>query len=138
MATQFIPLDYDYFDFEGKNYIQLIGKNDSGKKICVIDDYEPNFWLILEKNANANKVVKQISKIKIEKSSRVTKITKTKIQGKKYLGNDVTAIQVFVDNHKDLQDIASEIGDNKAIHARREYDINIITKYSIYIKIIDY
>jgi len=129
MATQFIPLDYDYFDFEGKNYIQLIGKNDSGKKICVIDDYEPNFWLILEKNANANKVVKQISKIKIEKSSRVTKITKTKIQGKKYLGNDVTAIQVFVDNHKDLQEIASEIGDNKAIHARREYDINIITKY---------
>ena len=129
MTTTFTPLDYDYFDFEGKNYIQIIGKTNSGKKICIIDDYEPNFWVILKKDADAKKVIKQISKIKIEKSSRTTQITKTTIQKKKYLGEDVTAIQIFVDNHKDLQDIASEIGDNKAIYARREYDINIVTKY---------
>ncbi|MBT3642795.1 hypothetical protein HN604_01850 [archaeon] len=129
MKTSFIPLDYDYFDYEGKNYVQLIGKNSKGKKICIIDDYEPNFWIVLEPQADAKKVIKKISKIKIEKSSRTSTITKTNIQKKKYLGQAVTAIQVFTNNHKDLQDIVSEIGENKDISVRREFDINLITKY---------
>jgi DNA polymerase I/DNA polymerase-2 len=129
METSFIPIDYDYFDFQGKNYIQLIGKNSKCQKICIIDDYEPNFWIILKENSNVKIVEKKISKITLEKSSRVTKVIKTKVQKKKYLGKEVTAIQVFVNNHKDLQDIASEIGEDKSILARREFDINIITKY---------
>jgi len=36
---------------------------------------------------------------------------------------------IFVTNHKDAHDIASEIGDMDEIEARREYDIPIITKY---------
>ena len=43
MDIKFIPIDYDYFDFEDKNYIRLIGKSESGKKICVIDSFEANF-----------------------------------------------------------------------------------------------
>lgn len=129
METEFTPIDYDYFDFEGKNYVKLIGRNGKGEKICVVDSYEPNFWLILEDKTDPEKIIEKIQNIKIEKASRETKILKTKITDKKYLGKKVKAIQLFVTNHKDMQDIASEIGDIKGIYKRREYDIPLITKY---------
>ena len=129
MKFEFVPIDYDYFDFNGKNYIKLIGRNSKGLKVCVIDSYEPNFWIVLKKGANANAIAKLINKVKINKASRKTKVLRTEILDKKYLGKDVKAIRVFVTNHKDAHDIASEIGDIDGIEKRREYDIPLITKY---------
>ncbi|MCR4284641.1 MAG: DNA-directed DNA polymerase [archaeon] len=131
MKTNFIPVDYDYFDFKDKNYIQLIGRNEKGNRVCVVDTYQPNFWVILKKGfeKDAKKVAEKIDKIEVNKLSRTTKVLKTKIVEKKFLEKDVTAIQVFVTNHKDTHDVASAIGDMKEIEARREYDIPIITKY---------
>jgi len=129
MKFEFIPLDYDYFDFEGKNYVRLIGRTEKGKKVCVIDDYEPNFYVVLEEGVDAKKIVKKIEGLKVEKADRVSKVLKAEILNKNYLGEKVKAIRVFVTNHKDLQAIASEIGEVKGIAARREYDIPLITKY---------
>jgi len=129
MKFEFVPIDYDYFDFDGKNYIKLIGRNDKGLKVCVIDSYEPNFWIVLKKGANATTIAKSIEKIETKKASRKTKVLRTEILDKKYLGKDVKAIRVFVTNHKDAHDIASEIGDIDGIEKRREYDLPLITKY---------
>jgi DNA polymerase elongation subunit (family B) len=132
MKLEFIPIDYDYFDFEGKNFIKLIGRTEKGKKICVIDSYEPNFWIILKKGTSKdkiNKITKKIEKITVEKGQRETKVEKIELRKKKFLGEDVQALQIFVSNHKDAHDVASEIGDLKEIEKRREYDIPIITKY---------
>jgi len=129
MKFEFVPVDYDYFDFDGQNYIRLIGRTEKGKKVCVIDSYEPNFWIILKKGSDPKKIVKKIEKIEMSKTSRVSKVLRTEILDKKFLGKDVRAIRVFVTNHKDAHDIASEIGDMNEIEARREYDIPIITKY---------
>lgn len=129
MKFNFIPVDYNYFDFDGKNYIQLVGRNEEGEKICIIDSYEANFWVILNKGANAEEIAKRISKTKVKKASRVTSVLKTEILDKKLLGKDVKAIKVYVTNHKDAHDIASEIGDIPGIWKRREYDISLITKY---------
>lgn len=131
MEFEFVPVDYDYFDFESKNYIRLIGRTEKGKKVCVIDSYEPNFWVILKKGYEdkAKEIVKKIEKLEVEKASRVTKILKMEICDKKFLGKKVKAIRVFVTNHKDAHDIASAIGDLKEIEFRREYEIPIITKY---------
>jgi len=131
MKFEFAPVDYGYFDFEGKNYIRLIGRTEKGKKVCVIDSYEPNFWVILKEGYEnrAEKVAEKIGKLEVEKSSRVTKVLKTEILDKKFLGKKVKAIRVFVTNHKDAHDIASAIGDLKEIEFRREYDIPIISKY---------
>lgn len=129
MKTTFIPVDYQYFDYEGKNYIQLIGRNDKNEKICIIDSYEPNFWIILKENANEEKLLKEISKIKIIKPTRTSIVEKTEIHNKKFLGKNVRAIKVFVTNHKDAHDIASELGSLPEIDKRREYDISMLTKY---------
>ena len=37
MKTDFIPIDYDYIDYEGKNYAKIIGRDGNKKRICVID-----------------------------------------------------------------------------------------------------
>ena len=131
MKFEFVPVDYDYFDFEGKNYVRLIGRTEKGKKVCVIDSYEPNFWIILKKGCEdkANEIIKKIEKLEVEKASRVTKVLKTEILDKKFLGNKVKAIRVFVTNHKDAHDVASAIGDLKEIEFRREYEIPLISKY---------
>lgn len=132
MKTKFIPIDYDYFDFNEKNYIKLTGRTEKGEKICIIDSYEPNFYVILKpgKENQAEKIANKIQKIKVKKANRETKVTKTQIKDKNFLGKEYKTIQVYAENHKDLHDIADQI-DYKEVYKRREYDINIITKYII-------
>ena len=48
MELNFIPLDYDYFDWQGRNYIKIVGRDSKGKRVCVIDSFEPYFWAILK------------------------------------------------------------------------------------------
>jgi len=129
MDFEFIPLDFDYFDFEDKNYIKLIGRTAKKEKVCVIDSYEPNFWIILKEGANPKRVLEKASDLKIHRSGRESRVLKTEICDKKFLGKKVKAIKVFVTNHKDLHDMASEFGEMKEIEVRREFDIGLITKY---------
>jgi hypothetical protein len=77
MKIKFIPVDYDYFDFQGRNYIKIIGRDESGKRICVIDSCEIYFWAILKEKIN-NKEIKTIQE-KIEKIQLDTKGRKTKV-----------------------------------------------------------
>jgi len=129
MEFEFVPVDYDYFDFQGRNYVRLVGRTKKGEKVCVVDSYEPNFYLILKNGADAKKIVKEVEKVEVEKASRVTKVLRTEILDKKFLGKDVKVIRVFVTNHKDAHDVASAIGDIDGIDKRREYDVPLITKY---------
>ncbi len=129
----FMPLDYDYFDFNGKNYVKIIGKDSEGKKVCVIDEFHPYLWVIFKEDTSKKRIdeiQEKIEKLKVESESRITKVEKTKLEDKKYLGKDVKALKVYVTNHKDAHAIADQI-DYSEIEARREYDIPLITKYII-------
>ncbi len=133
MKVQFVPIDYDYFDFEGKNFIRLIGRNEKGKRICVVDNYEANLWAVLKEGLSEKKTVdliKKIEKIKIDENGRETKVLKVEKHDKKYLGKDVKALKVFVTNHKDAHGIADKLG-MKEVVARRGYDISMLSKYII-------
>jgi len=35
----FIPIDYDYFDLEGRNYANIFEWNDKDKKVCIFRIY---------------------------------------------------------------------------------------------------
>ncbi len=130
-TISFIPIDYDYFDFEGKNYVKIIGKNEEGKKIAIIDYFEPYFWAVFNDEASDRKIsqiAEQIKDIKIESESRTSKVEKVEIHNKKYIGTDVRAIKIFVTNYKDCHPVADQL-DFPEIIARREYDIPLITRY---------
>ena len=133
MLINFIPIDYDYFDFQGKNYAKIIGRSDKGKRICLIDDCDIYFWAILKENVSNKKIsqiTKKINTIKVEKAGRLSKVLKTELHDKNFLGKPVQAIKIFITNLKDAHAIASKL-DFKEIDKRREYDLNFVTKYII-------
>ena len=77
MKTKFIPIDYDYFDKDGKNYIKIIGRDETGKRICVIDTCDIYLWAILKDNTTDKEIAKlknKISKIKIEAVTGLSKV----------------------------------------------------------------
>ena len=128
----FIPIDYDYFDYQGKNYAKIIGRTDKGKKACIIDYFEPYFWAIFKQKTSEKaikKIQEKINKLKIESNTRTSRVLKTEIH-KKFLSKDVKAIKIFITNYKDAHAIADQIG-MKEIYKRREYDLSYTTRYII-------
>ena len=59
METEFIPIDYDYFDFEGKNYTKIVGRDTNGKRVCVIDSCDVYLWAILKKDLGVRSGLKK-------------------------------------------------------------------------------
>jgi len=134
MATvNFIPIEYDYFDFQGRNYARIIGRDDKGKRVLVIDTFEPYLYAILKQNISEKQIqelIKKVEKIEIDSSSRKTKIENIKIEEKNFLGKQVKALKIFITNYKDAHSVADKL-DLPEIEFRREYDLSFHTKYII-------
>ncbi len=133
MKTDFIPIDYSYFDFQGKNYAKIIGRNQEGKRVCIIDSCPVYLWAILKDNLKQdkiNKLIKEIKKIKLDLKGRKTKVEKVELHEKNYLGKKVKAIKIFATNYKDLHDITDKLG-MPEIEKRRGYDLGFISHYII-------
>lgn len=129
--TDFIPLDYDYFDFEGRNYIRIIGRNSSGKRVCVVDSCEVYLWAILKTGLSIKKInalVEKIKKIQLDSKGRKTKVEKVDLQDKNFLGKKVKALKISATNYKDLHEITDHL-DFPEIEYRRGYDIGFVTHY---------
>jgi len=130
-TINFIPLDYDYFDYHGRNYAKIVGRTSEGKKACIIDSCPVYLWAILKPKVTEKaikKIQKSMQNIEVEKSGRVSKILKTEIHNKNFIGKPVKAIKIFITNYKDAHDIVDQLG-FKEIDKRREYDLGFITKY---------
>jgi DNA polymerase elongation subunit (family B) len=133
MQISFIPIDYDYFDYEGKNYAKIIGRSDTGKKVALIDSCDIYFWAILKPKVSDKKIKElqeKIESLEVENNSRKSKVIKTEVHKKKFLSKEVKAIKIFIKNYKDAIAFAEKI-DFKEIDKKRECDINFITKYII-------
>ncbi len=133
MQTKFIPINYDYFDYKGRNYAKIIGRNEKGKRICMIDSCPVYIWAILKENINQKqieKITKKIEKIKLDLKGRQTKVEKVELHDKKFLSKKVKALKIYATNYKDLHDIASKL-DFKEIEKRRGYDLGFTTHYII-------
>ena len=133
MKIDFIPIDYDFFDFQGKNYAKIIGRDNHGKRVCVIDSCPVYLWAILKeglKQDKINKLIKKIKKIKLNTKARNTKVESVELHEKNFLGKKVKALKIFATNYKDLHDIADHLG-MKEIEKRRGYDLGLTTHYII-------
>jgi DNA polymerase Pol2 len=137
MEMDFIPIDYDYFDFYGRNYVKIFGRNSQNKKVCVIDNCDVYFWAILKEKINEKDIsslMNKIKKIQLDINGRKTVVEKVEIENKNFLGKKVKALKIFGSNYKDLHGIADKLGD-KRIEKRRGYDLGYITHYIIEKKI---
>jgi len=131
MELEFIPIDYDYFDWHGQNYVLIIGRDEKGKRVCVIDSFKPFFWAILKEGLFEKKIEnirRIIENLKVESESRITKVLKTELHDKKFLGKPVKAVKIFITNYKDGHALADKL-DLPEIEKRREYDIPLVSRY---------
>ncbi|MEX0932824.1 MAG: DNA-directed DNA polymerase [Candidatus Pacearchaeota archaeon] len=133
MKTNFIPIDYDNFDYEGKNYALITGRNSDGRRVCVVDSCKIYFWAILKDRLSKKKIdklVEKIKRIKIISKGRETRVEKVEVLDKKFLDKKVKALKIYATNYKDLHDIADRLGVEE-IQKRRGYDLGFITHYII-------
>ena len=133
MKLNFIPIDYSYFDFEGRNYAKIIGREENGKRVCIIDSCPIYLWAILKDKLVKQKIdslIKEIEKISLDTKGRETKVEKVELHDKKFLGKKVKTLKIFATNYKDLHDIADKLG-MPEIEKRRGYDLGFITHYII-------
>lgn len=133
ITEDFIPVDYDYFDFQGRNHIRIIGRNKQGKRICVIDTCPIYFWAILKDKVSKIKekaLIKKVESIKLDTKGRKTVVERVEIHDKKFLGRSVKALKIFATNYKDLHDIADHLV-LPEIEFRRGYDLGFVTHYII-------
>lgn len=133
MMLEFMPIDYDYFDFDGRNHIKMFGRDSEGKKVCVVDTCPVYLWLILEKGISdnlVNEVIEEVREVVIQTKDRTSRVEKIEVVNKKFLGEDVKALKVYATNYKDLHAIASEI-ETPLVDKRRGYDLGFVTHYII-------
>lgn len=130
---QFFPLDIDYVtNSVGKGVIRLFGRTIKEEKICVLDDsFEPYFWVIPKSKTVVDEFRKKIEEIKVKEKDSLSFVTKTEIHEKKYMGNDVTAIKVFVNNPKDVPVIKDNVKIMDDTEAKKEIDIPFYRRYLI-------
>jgi DNA polymerase I/DNA polymerase-2 len=131
MKFQFIPIDYNPFDFEDKNYIKIYGRNEQGKRLCVIDECSNYLWAILKPNVSKKEIselIEKIQKIEISTQNRKSIIENVELKEKNFLGKPVRALKIEMTNNKDLQELANHL-DFQEIDKRRGYDINYTTHY---------
>jgi len=133
MKLNFIPIDYSYFDFEGRNYAKIIGRDENEKRVCIIDSCPVYLLAILKESVSKNqikKLIEEIEKIKLDIKDRKTKVEKVELREKNFLGKKVKALKIFATNYKDLHEIANKL-DFPEIEKRRGYDLGFITHYII-------
>ncbi|MEM3122154.1 MAG: DNA-directed DNA polymerase, partial [Candidatus Pacearchaeota archaeon] len=131
MDIRFIPIDYSYFDYEGRNYAKIFGRSGNGKRICLIDKCDVFFYAILNpgvKEKEIKNIIEKILSIEIKSQSRITKVLSIKLEKKNFLGKEVKALKITISNHKDLKEISEQLP-HKYFQHIRELDINYITRY---------
>lgn len=130
MKFEFIPLDYDSFEFKEKDWIKIIGRTEKGKRICIIDKMESSFWVLLDKKLSKEKVqtaLKKIEKIKIKEENREIKAETIQVQEKNFLGKPVIALKVSTKNNSEMKALAKKT-ESEGFTVRGD-DLNLITKY---------
>lgn len=131
MKFQFIPIDYEPFDFEEKNYIKIFGRDQNEKRLCIIDSCPSYLWAILKpnlSNSTIEKLTEKIRKIEVSTANRKSVIEKVELKNKNFLGKPIQALKIYCTNYKDLPEIANKL-DFEEIDKRRGYDINYTTHY---------
>ena len=63
MDLEFIPIDYDYFDHEGRNYMKIVGRTKNKKRVCLIDNCDVSFYGILKPKTSERTIKKLIEQI---------------------------------------------------------------------------
>ena len=131
VSINFFPLDIDYINYKSIKGIRVFGRTENGKKVYVIDkNFEQYFWIILDSGHNES-LAKKILDLKLNHNDELVYATKLEPQKKKYLGKEVDALKVHINNPLGIDQIRSAIWGMKGVEGIKEIDIPIHRRYLI-------
>ncbi|MBW2989517.1 DNA-directed DNA polymerase [Candidatus Woesearchaeota archaeon] len=123
----FFPLDITYKVENGKAMILLFGRTAGNKQICVVDNsFEPYFYAIPRKGKD---IEEKLRKISVERNGETSRVTKTEKVKRRFLGEEVEAVKVFVGLPRDVPIIREVIKDWEILESVTEYDIKFKKRY---------
>ncbi|MEM4625568.1 MAG: DNA-directed DNA polymerase [Candidatus Pacearchaeota archaeon] len=138
MKVEFIPLDFDSFEVNSRTYIRVIGRDDKGRRVAIIDDCEAYFWAILDRSINRHKeddLKKKILGISIKEGSKSFNVKKVEVEVKRFLGRVVRAFRIVVNDFSAVKKISDKIN-FPGIIGVKENDLSFVTRYIISKKMI--
>ncbi len=124
---RFFPLDITYKVVNGKPLIYLFGKSLEGTQICVVDDFEPYFYVIPKQLDVKQKLVS----LKLEEDQENYFVTKVEEVKKRFLEKEVNALKVFVNIPKAVPKIKDIVREWDFVSGVFEYDILFVRRYLI-------
>ena len=81
---QFSIIDISY-SVDKTPQINLFGRTTDNQQICVIEDFQPYFYVLAK---NIEDFTSKVSKVEVEDNDRIAKVVSTEIVDKKYLGDE--------------------------------------------------
>jgi DNA polymerase I len=125
IISEFYLVDIDYKTLEDSSVIRLFGIDDNGKYVTAIDKgFKPYFWAEPE---NPEGFVEKLRDLK----SDDFKITDLSIEDKKFLGKDIRAVKITVDQQSSIQKISEIIRDFDGVKKTYGKEMSLSKRYLI-------
>ena len=126
---QFFPLDATYKIVDGKAVINLYGRTNDGRQICVLDtNFKPYFYVIPKDSID---ISEKLEKIRIENENGISFVERTETVLKKFLGREIFSIKVYTNLPSSVPIIRDIIKEWDSISSIHEFDIPFVRRYLI-------
>jgi len=125
---EFIPIDYDSIDIGDKSFIRIFGRDNHGKRICLIDSCD-SFFYVIPKKGKEKYISDKAKKLELVNANRRVTVPKTEIIIKRFLGREYKVVKIYSSNHKDIPVIKDIVKEWPETEKKLEVDINFITRY---------
>jgi len=125
---RFYPYDFQYKVKEGKVYVYLYSKDESGKKICIVQEHPPFFYASVN-GINTEELAKQLSGLTVDDKQgfQPAKVLSWEEVEKELIGKNETFWKIYVNYPKAVPLIAKELQERGL--ATYEKDILFIHRY---------
>ncbi|MBD3313271.1 hypothetical protein GF345_02415 [Candidatus Woesearchaeota archaeon] len=129
---QFYPLDATYRVKADKPVIYIFGRAADGKTITVVDDsFKPYFWVILEQGEDPAAFMKSVNGMSEKVKDDVLTIINADKHKKDYLGDEVEAIRITVNQPKAVVHFRDVFRNKSEVKDVMEADILFVRRYLI-------
>ncbi len=141
MHVKFFLTDIGYCDIEGIDYINLYGRTEDGKIVCLIDNCDKYYYHLIKQELSEkeiDRIIEKIKKISFVHAKRKVEVDKVELIKKNLNGKEVKALKIYAKNHKDIIPLKDKIKVLPGIleHEHKEDDINFVTRYLIEKKVV--
>jgi DNA polymerase, archaea type len=130
VKIQFYPISVDYRLTDEKMYVQLYGRTDDGRQVCVQDGrFEPYFYVLPARGIE--EAAERIHGIQLVRKDRPIRIIRTEIVERRHMGKKARLIKVCTQFPQDIPELSREISSKFPDLKVFEDDISITRRYII-------